>query len=171
VIVKKKQMECRNGDGCGMGWANPVVYFERRHPDAEIPWRATKGSGGYDLTAVDRYWSREHKCWIFETGIALEFSREFSCHLFPRSNIRGRPLIMSPSPAEIDSDYRGTIQVCFKPFPFSDTPCPNPVGVYRAMDRVAQLVFVPRLNLTWTETKKLSQSARGTGGFGSTGGA
>ncbi len=97
------------------------------------------------------------------TGIAIAFPARPEAQLRPRSGLAARHgVTVLNTPGTIDADYRGEIQVILinlgsEPF------------VVRRGTRVAQLVFAPVLRAAISETQKLSETARGSGGFGSTG--
>ena len=97
------------------------------------------------------------------TGIAIALPAGTEAQVRPRSGLAARHgVTVLNTPGTIDADYRGEIQVILinlgsEPF------------VVRRGTRVAQLVFAPVLRAAISETQKLSETARGSGGFGSTG--
>jgi dUTP pyrophosphatase len=100
---------------------------------------------------------------LIPTGIALEIPQGFEVQLRPRSGLALRDgLTLLNSPATIDSDYRGEIGVVLANL--GDGPFVVEHGM-----RIAQMVLAPVARLAWREAAALAPSARGAGGFGSTG--
>jgi dUTP pyrophosphatase len=83
--------------------------------------------------------------------------------VFPRSSVRNQDLILSNCVGVIDSGYRGEIQATFKKTMGMDSQSYNPG------DRGAQILILPYPKIYMTQVPELSDSERGTGGFGSTG--
>jgi dUTP pyrophosphatase len=97
------------------------------------------------------------------TGLIMELPEGVECQVRPRSGLAARHAITLPnSPGTIDPDYRGELKVLMQNLGS------DPVEIHRG-ERVAQLVFArfeaPRIE----EALELSETARGEGGFGSTG--
>lgn len=134
---------------------------------AVVPEYATPGAAGMDLvaTSVDYKVSGAYdviQYVEYGTGLAFEIPEGYVGLLFPRSSVSNTDLMLANSVGVIDSDYRGEVKLRFRE-----------VGVlgsiYKVGDRVGQIVFVPSINLPVTVVGTLSDSARGEGGFGSTG--
>ena len=98
----------------------------------------------------------------YDTGIAFEIPKDYVGLVFPRSSVFKKTLILKNSVGVIDSGYRGTIQVKFSSLRESNV-------IYDVGDRVAQIMIIPRPSVELEEVDELSDSTRGTGGFGSTG--
>ena len=142
------------------------LKIKRLHPDAVIPQRATDGSAGMDLYAVLKEpltVSAGERVRI-PTGIAIGLpSPETVALVFARSGLAVKHgLTLSNCVGVIDSDYTGEIQVGI--INQSDTAYTVQPG-----ERIAQLVITPVLQPTVVETDTLEKTARGDGGFGSTG--
>jgi dUTP pyrophosphatase len=100
---------------------------------------------------------------LIPTGLALEIPIGYEVQVRSRSGLASKYGIMClNSPGTIDSDYRGEIKVILANF--GDTPFIVSPG-----DRIAQLVLAPVYRADFIETELLSKTARGEGGFGSTG--
>ncbi len=100
---------------------------------------------------------------LVPTGIAIALPPGYEAQVRPRSGLALRDGITGlNSPGTIDADYRGEIKVLLV------NHGPTPFTVNRGM-RIAQLVIGPVLRGRWREVEKLPDSARGDGGFGSTG--
>jgi len=98
------------------------------------------------------------------TGLAVAIPPGFEIQVRPRSGLALKHGITVPNtPGTIDSDYRGELKVILINHG-ADT------FDIRRGDRVAQLVLAPVTRAAWLETEELDDTARGAGGFGSTGG-
>jgi dUTP pyrophosphatase len=133
------------------------------HPNAKIPERATEGSAGLDLCAAEEIVIPEGQWKAVETGIVLQFPPTVYGRVAPRSGLAFKYGIQVGA-GVIDSDYTGSIKVIL--FNHGKEPFQVSVG-----DRIAQLIFerieTPMLKLVPFEA--LNNTARGAGGFGSTG--
>ena len=142
------------------------LKIKRLHPDAVIPQRATDGSAGMDLYAVlkEPLTVAAGERVRIPTGIAIGLpSPETVALVFARSGLAVKHgLTLSNCVGVIDSDYTGEIQVGI--INQSDTAYTVQPG-----ERIAQLVITPVLQPKVVETDTLEKTARGDGGFGSTG--
>jgi dUTP pyrophosphatase len=128
-----------------------------------LPARATPGSAGYDLASADAGTIAPMERRLFRTGFAIAVPEGFECQVRPRSGLALKHGITLPNtPATIDSDYRGELQVILVNLGA------EPFEVTRGM-RIAQLVIARVEPAEFRETVELPASARGIGGFGSTG--
>ncbi|MFM2390706.1 MAG: hypothetical protein RLZZ437_2261 [Pseudomonadota bacterium] len=100
---------------------------------------------------------------VVPTGLRVEIPPGFEAQIRPRSGLAMKHGITVPNtPGTIDSDYRGPLGVAL--VNLSDAPYTVQHG-----DRIAQMVVAPVVQATFTVVDTLSDTARGTGGFGSTG--
>ena len=98
------------------------------------------------------------------TGLAMAIPHGFEIQVRPRSGLALKHGITVPNtPGTIDSDYRGELKVILINHGTQD------FAIARG-DRVAQLVLAPVVQGGWIEVDELDETARGEGGFGSTGG-
>lgn len=98
------------------------------------------------------------------TGLAMAIPDGFEVQVRPRSGLALKHGISVPNtPGTIDSDYRGELKVILI------NHGADPFEIRRG-DRVAQLVLAPVTRASWIEVEALDETARGEGGFGSTGG-
>lgn len=148
--------------------AAPVAVAIRRLPhaaDLPLPEYATVDSAGLDLmAAIDEPLRLEPMARAqIATGIAIALPGGFEAQVRPRSGLAARNgITVLNAPGTIDADYRGEIQVIL-------INCgEEPFSVTRGL-RIAQLVVAPVSRVAWRETDDLAQTARGSGGFGSTG--
>jgi dUTP pyrophosphatase len=144
------------------------VSVVRLRPGADalpLPAYMTDGAAGMDLLAdVDGdvvLASGERR--LVPTGIAVAIPPGFEGQVRPRSGLAHRAgVTLLNAPGTIDADYRGEIQVLLVNLG-AET-----VRIGRG-DRIAQLVVAPVSRARWEETTALPPTARGAGGFGSTG--
>ena len=138
------------------------IQFQKLHHDAVTPKRAHDTDAGFDLVATECDFA-PGGMFVCKTGIAVEIPLGYFGAIFPRSSIRNTPLILSNCVGVIDSGYRGEIVFSFRWVNTAD-------GMqYKAGDRIGQLVILPLPEVEFEEVLVLTDSPRGTGGFGSTG--
>lgn len=139
-------------------------------PGVPLPAYQTAGAAGMDLCANLRAEDRAAglrlapgaRCLV-PTGLVLEIPEGFEVQVRPRSGLALRQgLTLVNSPGTIDSDYRGEVGVIVINHG-SET-----AEIGHGM-RIAQLVVAPVVRATWAEVEATGDTARGAGGFGSTG--
>lgn len=133
-------------------------------PDATLPSRANEGDAGLDLHACEAAHIGPGERWSVGTGVAVQIAEGHAGLILPRSGLASRHGIsVVNSPGLIDSGYRGELRVLLL-----NT---DPAEVFRveAGDRIAQLVIVPVAAAEPVIVESLPPSARGEGGFGSSG--
>lgn len=136
------------------------VKFKRLTLEAKSPTKAYPESAGFDLYAIAV--ERSPFRVTYRTGIAVEIPEGYVGLLFPRSSVYKSRQQMANSVGVIDADYRGEITAVFNLY----TGMAHP---YNVGDRVAQLIIMPIPQVTLQEVEELSESARGEGGYGSSG--
>lgn len=130
-----------------------------------LPAYATDHAAGLDLLAAvtDRLEIAPGERLLVPTGISIALPAGYEAQVRPRSGLALKHgVTLLNSPGTIDADYRGEIGVILINHGAA------PFVVARG-DRIAQLVVAPVSRLAWQEVASLPESARGTGGFGSTG--
>ena len=128
-----------------------------------IPQRATTGSAGYDIASAEGGTLAFLERRLFKTGYRIAVPEGYECQLRPRSGLALKHGITLPNtPATIDSDYRGEVMVALVNLGR------EPFEVTRGM-RIAQMVIARVERVGLVEVEALPDSARGDGGFGSTG--
>ena len=137
------------------------VKINKLHKNAVIPRYAKSGDAGMDLTATSKLSNTTFQC-TYGTGISIEIPKGYVGLIFPRSSIRNMELLLSNSVGVIDSGYRGEVQVTFIKTNGLDSLD------YKVEDRIAQLIILPYPQIEFEEVEELSETERGTGGFGST---
>jgi dUTP pyrophosphatase len=130
-----------------------------------LPAYATSGAAGMDFVAAiaQPVTLSPGARRLIPTGFAIALPPGFELQIRPRSGLALKHGIVLPnSPGTIDEDYRGEIQIILL------NAGDEPFTVTRGM-RIAQGVLAPVHRATWTEVAVLDETARGAGGFGSTG--
>jgi dUTP pyrophosphatase len=144
----------------------PVVQVMRlpHHDGLPLPARATAGAAGYDVASAEAdFVLQPLERRLVPTGLALAIPAGFEAQVRPRSGLAVRHGVTLPNaPATIDSDYRGELMIGLINLGT------EPVTVTRGM-RIAQLVFQRVEEVVLQPVDVLPPSARGGGGFGSTG--
>jgi len=131
--------------------------------DVELPVYQTQGSAGCDIRSSKDVEIAPGEKVLVPTGLQLEIPEGFECQIRPRSSLALKHgIIVFNSPSTIDSDYRGEIGVLLI------NAGRSTFTLYKG-DRIAQLVFAPVTVAKFELVEKLSNSDRGTGGWGSTG--
>ncbi|KZB71569.1 MULTISPECIES: dUTP diphosphatase [Thalassospira] len=133
--------------------------------DLPLPEYATAQSAAVDLqAAIDGTLVLEPgKRAMVETGIAIALPAGFEAQVRPRSGLAAKNgVTVLNSPGTIDADYRGEIKVIL--INHGD----EAFEIERGM-RIAQLVVAPVTQVQWNAVEELNETARGAGGFGSTG--
>jgi dUTP pyrophosphatase len=140
------------------------VPFQRLVPHAQVPERAHEDDAGYDLRAAEDARLGPGERTSVGTGVAIAIPEGHAGLVLPRSGLAAKHGITLPnSPGLIDSGYRGELRVLLLNTDRSE------VFEVTAGDRIAQLVVVRAEPLEFEESRELEETARATGGFGSTG--
>lgn len=162
-----------------------IVRFKRLHPDAVVPFKKYPEDFCYDVVAT----SEEEiapNVWKYGIGLAFEiqgkpedlvveneFGKELlripqgrdwnvSLDLRPRSSIYKTGMVLSNAVGTVDDLYRGEVSAIFYHV-FPDMPR------YRVGDRIGQIKLGFTLPIEFEEVDELGRTARGDGGYGSTG--
>jgi len=151
--------------------SNNFLKFKRLHPDAVIPSKAHNNDAGYDLIAVEtgsvKYDNNDNLLYIeYKTGLSVQPPEGYHTEIFPRSSISKYDLSLCNSIGLIDNEYRGEIILRFNVLGHY---IPNLKNVYKKGDKIGQLVIRKTYNIPVVEVEELEETARGTGGFGSSG--
>jgi len=142
----------------------PIIVLP--HADGlDLPAYATEHAAGMDLCAAvtNDVIIDPGKRALIPTGVAIALPETFEAQVRPRSGLALKHgITLLNSPGTIDADYRGEVQVILANLGS------EPFTVTRGM-RIAQMVIASYARVEWHEVSELPQSARGAGGFGSTG--
>jgi len=141
------------------------LQIKRLTDTAQLPYQGSAFAAGYDLFADIASEERiaPHETNMIGTGLSMAIPEGYFGGIFARSGLAAKE---SLRPANcvgvVDADYRGEVKVALH----------NDGEVERVIapgEKIAQLVVVPFLSLEFDEVETLSETARGEGGFGSTG--
>lgn len=150
-----------------MNLQNDVPVRVKRLPHGEgldLPVYATSGAAGMDVLAAEDVTLAPGGRHAVTTGLAMAIPDGYEIQVRPRSGLALKHGISLPNtPGTIDSDYRGELKVIM-------INLGQDAFVIRRGDRIAQLVLAPVVRAAWEEVVDLDETARGEGGFGSTGG-
>lgn len=130
-----------------------------------LPHYETDASAGMDLRAniSDSVTLKPLERAIIKTGLFIELPVGFEAQVRPRSGLAAKKgITVLNAPGTIDADYRGEIGVIL-------VNLSNEEFVVENGERVAQLVIARHERTEWTQVDVLSETDRGSGGFGSTG--
>ncbi len=131
----------------------------------ELPSYATVAAAGMDLRANldEPIVLRSLERTLVATGLFIELPVGYEAQVRPRSGLAFKNgLTVLNSPGTIDADYRGEIKVILVNLSHQDFTINDG-------ERVAQMVIAKHEQAEWIEVEQLEESARGEGGFGSTG--
>ena len=138
-----------------------IVKVKKLHENAVIPSYSKPGDAGMDLT-ITEIKENNFRQISYGFGIAIEIPFGYVGLVFPRSSVKNQDLLLSNCVGVIDSGYRGEIQSTFKKTDPSEK-------FYNVGERGAQIIILPYPQVFMVESDELSDTERGTGGFGSTG--
>jgi dUTP pyrophosphatase len=128
-----------------------------------LPDYASKGAAGMDICAAESVTLRIGKRLAVATGFAFAIPDGYEVQVRPRSGLALRNGITClNTPGTIDSDYRGEVKVILANLGEDDFQITKG-------DRIAQIVVAPVTHASMVEVDEIDETARGAGGFGSTG--
>ncbi|OIO75186.1 MAG: deoxyuridine 5'-triphosphate nucleotidohydrolase [Zetaproteobacteria bacterium CG1_02_53_45] len=146
---------------------NPIVHIQKLpHGEGiDLPFYATTHAAGADLRAAVNgdviIEPGEHK--LIKTGFAMALPDNYEAQIRPRSGLALKNgITVLNSPGTIDADYRGEVGVILI------NHGKQPFTVSRG-DRIAQMIIAPFVQADFHAVAELSETGRGTGGFGSSG--
>jgi dUTP pyrophosphatase len=142
----------------------PDVLVKRLDPDVPLPVYAHPGDAGADLAAAEDVTLGPGERALVRTGVAIALPDGYAAFVHPRSGLAARHgVTIVNAPGTVDAGYRGEIKVTLL-----NTDREQPVS-FRRGDRIAQLIIQRVERAVFHEADELPGSARGDGGFGSTG--
>jgi len=141
----------------------PLPHFE----GLQLPAYETDGSAGMDVRAAvpegEPMVLAPGERAMVPTGLSVAIPQGYEIQVRPRSGLAAKHgLTCLNTPGTIDSDYRGEIKVIL-------INLGQEAFILQRGERIAQLVLAPVTRLAWSEVDALDETARGAGGFGSTG--
>lgn len=132
---------------------------------AKLPTRGSSNAAGYDLYAATSYniEIQPHTTVKIGTGLSFELPQGTFAAIFPRSGIATkRGLRPANCVGVVDSDYRGEVIVALH----NDT---DEVQSIEPQERIAQMILLPFVEMSFNEVDELSDTVRGESGFGGSG--
>lgn len=135
--------------------------------DLPLPKYETEGAAGMDLLAAvpeaEPLVLQPGKRAMVPTGLAIALPPGFEAQVRPRSGLAAKKgITVLNSPGTVDCDYRGEVKVIL-------INLGEEAFTIQRGERIAQMVIAPVTQAIWKERDSLSETSRGTGGFGSTG--
>jgi len=141
------------------------VLIKRVDPGVPLPSYAHPGDAGADLVTAEDVELAPGARAVVPTGIAIALPAGYAAFVHPRSGLAARHgVTIVNAPGTVDAGYRGEIRVTL----LNTDPARS--VAFRRGDRIAQLVVQRVERAAFREVDALPESARGEGGFGSTGG-
>jgi len=150
-----------------------TIRYKKLVPEAKAPYQKYDTDGGFDLTAVSKFECEKYV--EYGIGLAFEIPTGMIGLVFPRSSVTEEDLILKNAVGVIDAWYRGEVRCRFygtkvmaytagteKMFDYGG-------NAYEVGERVAQVIFIPIPKIKLIESQELSETERGTSGFGHTG--
>ncbi|SCV70601.1 BQ2448_3363 [Microbotryum intermedium] len=142
--------------------ASTSFLVQRNSPKAKLPTRGSAAAAGYDLYSAEAKTVPARGKALINTDLSIAVPEGTYGRIAPRSGLASKFMIDTGA-GVIDGDYRGTVHVLL--FNLCDKDYQVVEG-----DRVAQLILEQIVTPEVTEVESLSETVRGAGGFGSTGG-
>jgi dUTP pyrophosphatase len=143
----------------------PKISVKKLHPRAVLPVYGSEFAAGADLYAVleEETTIQPNQTLLVGTGLAMEIPEGYGGFIYARSGLATkRGLAPANKVGVVDADYRGEIKVALH----NHSQIPQTVA---PGERIAQLVIAPFLKAEFALCEELDETARGAGGFGSTG--
>lgn len=141
------------------------LHIKKLDEKAIIPKYGTEYSAGFDLYSVsdEEIIIKAHETVLVKTGLAMEIPVGYAGFIFARSGLAMKKgLAPANKVGVVDADYRGEVMVALHNHTNEDK-------TIDAHERIAQMVIMPFATVNFIEVDELSDTERGSGGFGSTG--
>lgn len=133
-------------------------------PTAELLAYATAGAAAVDLRVLECVHVAPGQVVAARTGVCIELPPNTAALILPRSGLGSKGLVLANTVGLIDEDYRGELTLML----FNRNKSGRTIHVAEG-ERAAQMVVIPVIRPKLVRVASLSETARGTGGFGSTG--
>lgn len=146
-------------------YTKTTINYKKLNPNAKTPTRGSKYAAGYDLySCLDNDVEiKPHQTVKIGTGLSFELPNGAFAGIFARSGLATKEGLRPANCTGIcDSDYRGEYIVALH----NDS---ENVRLIHNGDRIAQMILLPYIEMEFNEVDELTDTERGTGGFGSTG--
>lgn len=141
------------------------IRVKKLSETAKLPTRGSSSAAGYDLYAniEEKTVIAPHTTVMIPTGLSMEIPEGYFGAIFARSGLAVKENLRPANcVGVVDSDYRGQFMIALHNDSEQDR-------IVEPEERIAQLVVMPYLPVDFVESDELSDTARGAGGFGSTG--
>lgn len=140
------------------------LYIKKMNPEAKLPEKAHPTDAGFDLFSIEEKEIPAGEASLIKTGVSIQLPPNTEAQVRPRSGLALKHSItVLNSPGTIDEDYRGEIGVIL-------INHGKEIFIVEKGMKIAQMVIQPVLSVDIEEAEgELSETNRGTGGFGSTG--
>lgn len=139
------------------------VKIKKELPGAKSPTYGTVLAAGFDLYAAEPAIVLSGETVIVSTGLVFEIPEGYEVQVRPRSGLSAKTkLRIANAPGTIDADYRGVVGIIV------ENIGQHLVKIHKG-ERIAQGILAPVLRAEFEEVNELSDTDRGTGGFGHTG--
>lgn len=140
-----------------------TIKYQKLHPKAKSPTRATPGAAGYDIYSLEEVRIRPGQTKLLRTGLAMEIPKDYFTMIAPRSSLCLKQHLDMPQSVGIcDEDFVGEYMVVYRNIG-------QETVVIKEGEKFAQLVFIKYSSAQFTEVNKLKTTKRGSGKFGSSG--
>jgi dUTP pyrophosphatase len=151
------------------------LKIKKTHPDAKIPSYANVGDACFDLTAVSAIVN--YKYVEYDTGLAFEIPDGYVGLIYPRSSVTNKDMMLKNCVGIIDSSFRGNVTFRYHMIkePMNNDSMAGDYrshihpDIYEVGDRIGQMMLLPVPTIDFEEVDELTESIRGTGGYGSSG--
>jgi len=140
---------------------NHQVLFVREDPRAVLPTQGTPFSVGQDLTAIRVFKKISEKTTLYGTGLRVQTPPGYYTEIMPRSSLVKTGYMLSNSVGQLDEDYRGEVLIAL-------TKVDDSMPDLELPFTRCQLVLRKAEYFTSQEVETLTDTVRGSGGFGST---
>ena len=143
----------------------PKVNIKKLNPNAVIPTYGSEFSAGADLYACieEGITILPNETKLIKTGLSLEIPEGYAGLIYARSGLASKKgLAPANKVGVVDADYRGEVMVALHNHS-------EAAASVEPKERIAQLVIAPFLKADFNEVDELTDTVRGSGGFGSTG--
>ena len=135
------------------------IKIKKIHHDAKIPHYLNENDAGMDVYSVSKV--ETEKYIEYGTGLSFELPKGYVMLIFSRSSVSKKDLILKNCVGVLDSGYMGELKLRFQKLGEE---------IYDVGERVGQIIILPYPKIEFEEVEELSETVRGKGGFGSTGG-
>lgn len=150
------------------------IKFKRLHKDAKFPKKIDELCGGWDVTCTEIIWE-DVDFVICKLGFALEIPAGYKVTLVPRSSFTKYRWVLQNSPGLGDASYVGEYQYRFRAIPIGTRKMGLIMDLtydgfpYKVGDRIGQIYLEEVIPIEFEEVEELSETIRGSRGFGSSG--